>query len=171
MAESKGDLEWRKATVSTSCSPETSCSNGTARYCTNLPCWSFSWGGEVQGMLTQYVGRSESSWHKGWTVVAMEVPHLDSLPESACVHLSECTASSWSTFRIHYYIQAETRFFPDSPQEWLSPMWVPGLTISAPCCSVAQLCLHLCTPRTSVHQASLSFTISWSLLKLCPLSQ
>ena len=83
MAESKGDLEWRKATVSTSCSPETSCSNGTARYCTNLPCGSFSWGGEVQGTLTQYVGRSESSWHKGWTVVAMEVPHLDSLRESA----------------------------------------------------------------------------------------
>ena len=30
------------------------------------------------------------------------------------------------------------------------------------CCSVAQLCL---TPRTEAHQASLSFTISWSLLK------
>ena len=151
-AESKGDLEWRKETVSTSCSRETSCSNGTARYCTNVPCLSFSGGEEVQGTLTQYVGRSESSWCKRWTVVALELPHLDSFQESPCVHLPECndlTASSCSTCRIHDYIQVETRFFPGSPQEWLSPVWVPGLAISAPCCSVAQLCPHLCTPMDS----------------------
>ena len=34
------------------------------------------------------------------------------------------------------------------------------------CCSVAQSCPTLCNPGTSAHQASLSFTISQSLLKL-----
>ena len=34
------------------------------------------------------------------------------------------------------------------------------------CCSVAQLCPTLCDPWTAAHQASLSFTISQSLLKL-----
>ena len=35
------------------------------------------------------------------------------------------------------------------------------------CCSVSKSCLILCgTPWTAAHQASLSFTISWSLLKL-----
>jgi hypothetical protein len=33
-------------------------------------------------------------------------------------------------------------------------------------CSVTQSCLTLCDPWTTAHQASLSFTISWSLLKL-----
>ena len=33
-------------------------------------------------------------------------------------------------------------------------------------CSVAQSCLTLCNPMTAACQASLSFTISWSLLKL-----
>ena len=32
--------------------------------------------------------------------------------------------------------------------------------------SVAQLCLPLCDPMTAAHQASLSITNSWSLLKL-----
>ena len=34
------------------------------------------------------------------------------------------------------------------------------------CCSVTQSCLTLCNPWTAAHQASLSFTISQSLLKL-----
>ena len=34
------------------------------------------------------------------------------------------------------------------------------------CCSVAQSCLTLYDPRDVAHQASLSFTISWSSLKL-----
>ena len=34
------------------------------------------------------------------------------------------------------------------------------------CCSVTKLCQTLATPWTAAHQASLSFTISWSLLKL-----
>ena len=34
------------------------------------------------------------------------------------------------------------------------------------CCSAAQLCSTLVTPWTAAHQASLSFTNSWSLLKL-----
>ena len=38
------------------------------------------------------------------------------------------------------------------------------------CCSVTKLCLTLVTPWTTACQTSLSFTISWSLLKPCPLS-
>ena len=34
------------------------------------------------------------------------------------------------------------------------------------CCSVAKSYLTLCTPLTAARQAPLSFTISWSLLKL-----
>ena len=34
------------------------------------------------------------------------------------------------------------------------------------CCSVTKLCRFFATPCTAAHQASLSFTISWSLLKL-----
>ena len=34
------------------------------------------------------------------------------------------------------------------------------------CCSVAQLCRLILTPWTAARQASLSFTISWSLLKV-----
>ena len=34
------------------------------------------------------------------------------------------------------------------------------------CCSVAQSCLTLCDPMDCAHQASLSFTMSQSLLKL-----
>ena len=34
------------------------------------------------------------------------------------------------------------------------------------CCSITKLCLTLCDPWTAAHQASLSFTVSWSLLKL-----
>ena len=34
------------------------------------------------------------------------------------------------------------------------------------CCSVAKSCVRLfATPRTAAHQVSLSFTISWSLIK------
>ena len=39
------------------------------------------------------------------------------------------------------------------------------------CCSVAQLRLTFAIPWTAAHQTSLSFTISWSLLKLIPLSR
>ena len=34
---------------------------------------------------------------------------------------------------------------------------------------VTQSCLTLCNPWTAAHQTSLSFTISWSLLKLMPI--
>ena len=34
------------------------------------------------------------------------------------------------------------------------------------CCSVAESCLTLCDPWIAAHQASLSFTISQSLLRL-----
>ena len=41
-----------------------------------------------------------------------------------------------------------------------------GLLLFSCCCSVAKSCLTVCNPLDSAHQASLSFTISWSLLKL-----
>ena len=34
------------------------------------------------------------------------------------------------------------------------------------CCSVTQLCPAICNPWTAAHYAPLSFTISWSFLKL-----
>ena len=34
------------------------------------------------------------------------------------------------------------------------------------CCSVTQSCLTLCDPMDAARQVSLSFTISWSFLKL-----
>ena len=41
------------------------------------------------------------------------------------------------------------------------------------CCSVTELCLTLCDPMDSAHQAFLSFTISQSYISMdsCPLSQ
>ena len=44
--------------------------------------------------------------------------------------------------------------------------FVPTQTQTTFCCSVTQSCLALSTPRTAACQASLSFTISWSFLKL-----
>ena len=41
-----------------------------------------------------------------------------------------------------------------------------GVTAQQSCCSVTKSCLALWTPWTAVRQASLSFTISQSLLKL-----
>ena len=53
----------------------------------------------------------------------------------------------------------------------LSPSFlVSGYLYILCCCSVIQLCPTLCTPM-DCSQASLSFTVSWSLLKPCPLSQ
>ena len=43
-------------------------------------------------------------------------------------------------------------------------------SISETCCSVAKFVQLFATPRTTACRASLYFTISWSLLKLCPLS-
>ena len=44
---------------------------------------------------------------------------------------------------------------------------IPGLySLDVRCSSVTKSCLTLCDPRTAAHQASLSFTISLSLLKL-----
>ena len=39
------------------------------------------------------------------------------------------------------------------------------------CYSITKSCLTLCKPMSTALQASLSFTISWSLLKLIPLSR
>ena len=46
--------------------------------------------------------------------------------------------------------------------------WLEGSDLKGEfcCCSVTQLCPTLCNPWTAALQASLSFTISWSLLKL-----
>ena len=45
-------------------------------------------------------------------------------------------------------------------------MCIWGLYKYIRCCSVAQLRPNLWNPRTAAHQASLSFTTSWSLLRL-----
>ena len=44
--------------------------------------------------------------------------------------------------------------------------FVPTQTQTTFCCSVTQSCLALSTPWTAACQASLTFTISWSFLKL-----
>ena len=45
-------------------------------------------------------------------------------------------------------------------------MWYIYIVEYCYCCSIAQSCLTLVTPWTVALQASLSFTISWSLLRL-----
>ena len=61
-----------------------------------------------------------------------------------------CLLRSWNLFSFSCW-----EFF-----SCLSSVLSPGLTSSCCCCSVAQSCLTLCDPM------DLSFTISWSLLKL-----
>ena len=48
----------------------------------------------------------------------------------------------------------------------LSLILISGSTTASYCCSVAKSCLTLCNPTITAQQAFLSFTISWSLLKL-----
>ena len=50
-------------------------------------------------------------------------------------------------------------------QSWILPACLFNFFAEC-CCSVAQLCPIFVTPWTTPHQASLSFPISWSLLKL-----
>ena len=47
----------------------------------------------------------------------------------------------------------------------LSPYFL-FCSISDCCCSITKSCRTLCNPWTAAHQAPLSFTISWNLLKL-----
>ena len=69
--------------------------------------------------------------------------------------------------RIGFFSAMNREKEPGSP----STLWVKFQTLqfSCCCCSVAQLYLTLCHPIDTAHQASLSFTISWSLLKLMSL--
>ena len=46
------------------------------------------------------------------------------------------------------------------------PCWHFCMDQAPWCCSVAKLHLTFCNPRTAARQGSLSFTISWSLLRL-----
>ena len=55
-------------------------------------------------------------------------------------------------------------FFPLLPSLPLLSPFNPKLLVV--CCSVAKSCLTLCDPMDSSTQAPLSFTISWSLLRL-----
>ena len=50
--------------------------------------------------------------------------------------------------------------------KWLPLLHVPFPLNTIQFSSVAQSCLALCYPTTAAHQASLSITNSWSLLKL-----
>ena len=52
---------------------------------------------------------------------------------------------------------------------WPSEGVHSAFALSSCCCSVPQSCLTLCHPITTARQASLSFAISWSLLKLMPI--
>ena len=61
-------------------------------------------------------------------------------------------------------VQLRSRLRGTSPAHTLS--WTSSLR--GCCCLVAKSCLIFATPWTSVLQASLSFTISWSLFKLMP---
>ena len=52
----------------------------------------------------------------------------------------------------------------------LRDLWDPGCTVCC-CCPVAKSVWLFVTPCTAALQAPLSSTVSWSLLKLCPLCQ
>ena len=54
-----------------------------------------------------------------------------------------------------------------TPLTKISSKWITDQTLNCCCCSVARSCLTLCNPMNhAACQASLSFSISWSLLKL-----
>ena len=59
-------------------------------------------------------------------------------------------------------------FYSDTSVWWgiLGKRMLQCLPLGRKGCSVTQLCPTLVTPWTAAHQASLSFTISWSLFKL-----
>ena len=69
----------------------------------------------------------------------------------------------WTRFKLTlkflifvlYYVVFFLSFFS------FFPSFFPFLT----CCSVAKLCPTLCTPQSATCQVSLSFTVSWGLLK------
>ena len=87
-------------------------------------------------------------------------------------HLPLFTMSTY----IHLFLSYFCFFWPQNDLFFyaLSPILCHFLRtlILTVCCSAAQLCLTLSTPWTAALQASLSFTISWSLLnQICPLSQ
>ena len=62
-----------------------------------------------------------------------------------------------------------TLLFPESCSQCLKGAWRSLLRAWGTlcyCCSVTKSCLTLCNPWTAAFQASLSFTISWSVLGL-----
>ena len=69
------------------------------------------------------------------------------------------------------WVTSLLRYSPSQPPGRHSEAW-GGLSIPTPtpvfhcCCSATQSCLTVCDPWTAGCQASLSFTIPWSLLKL-----
>ena len=79
------------------------------------------------------------------------------------------TYISSSTTLLCSGIQLGFQRIPTSPG-WIWPLCVSGKWRKDCCCSVTNLCLTLCDPMDSACQASLSFTISQSLLKLMSLS-
>ena len=79
------------------------------------------------------------------------------------------TYISSSTTLLCSGIQLGFQRIPTSPG-WIWPLCDSGKWRKDCCCSVANSCLTLCNPMDSARQASLSFTISQSLLKLMSLS-
>ena len=92
------------------------------------------------------------------------MPPWSELPSS----LSYITVSTSSLFSpplvYQTFLQSPVSTAPrvilkDTVQQCHSSAWIST-------CSVTKLCLTLCDPMTAAHQASLSFSISRSLLKL-----
>ena len=65
----------------------------------------------------------------------------------------------------HYSVSKIPRLLI-SLQVFQTPIFFSHIHSPCFCCSVAQLCPTLSAPWTAAHQASLSFTVSWSLLIL-----
>ena len=82
------------------------------------------------------------TWHSHTWPLLPSVP----LPQPPC-----CPAHLWGLLNVKLCVMA--------------PPYHP-LCQHLCCCSVAKSCPTLCDPMDSAHQASLSITNSWSLLKL-----
>ena len=82
------------------------------------------------------------------------MPHLPLFTMPTCIHL-------FLSYFCFFWPQNDLFFYALEP---ILCHFLRTLILTI-CCSVAQLCLTLSTSWTAACQASLSFTISWSLLK------
>lgn len=71
----------------------------------------------MQKLLPEHIWSSGSVWHKGWTVVVMEVHHLDVTLREECSHM---TASSHMLSRYTETFEQRSCYFQAAPCQWLS---------------------------------------------------